>query len=69
MSLAENLEKLSNACGVTGRETEVRNLLIKLLKPHVDEICVDRMENVIAVRNGKKTAPENGRGFFARTNF
>ncbi len=58
MSLAENLEKLSNACGVAGREAEVRNLMIKLLKPYADEICVDKMENVIAIRKGKKTAPK-----------
>jgi len=58
VSLTENLEKLSNANGVAGRETEVRNLMIKLLKPLVDEICVDKMENVIAVRKGKKTAPK-----------
>ena len=58
MSVTENLEKLSNACGVSGREAEVRNLMVKLLKPLVDEIGVDKMENVIAIRNGKKTAPK-----------
>jgi putative aminopeptidase FrvX len=58
VSLAENLETLSNACGVAGREAEVRDFMIKLLKPHVDEICVDKLENVIAVKKGKKTAPK-----------
>jgi putative aminopeptidase FrvX len=58
MSLNENLEKLSNACGVTGREEEVRNLLIKLMKPYVDEIVVDKLENVIAVKKGKKSKPK-----------
>jgi len=58
MSLNENLEKLSNACGVTGREEEVRNLLIKLMKPYVDEIVVDKLENVIAVKKGKKAKPK-----------
>ena len=58
MSLSGNLEKLSNACGVTGREEEVRNLLIKLMKPHVDEITVDKLENVIAVKKGKKSSPK-----------
>ncbi len=58
MSLAENLEKLSNASGVAGREQEVRELLIKMLKPHADEIVVDRLENVIAIKKGKKTAPK-----------
>ncbi len=58
MSLSENLEKLSNAYGVTGREDEVRNLLIKLLKPYVDEVTVDRLENVIAIKKGKKSSPK-----------
>ena len=53
MSLSENLEKLSNACGVTGREEEVRNLLIKMLKPFADQVVVDRLENVIALKKGK----------------
>ncbi len=58
MSLNENLEKLSNACGVTGREEEARNLLIKLMKPYADEIVVDRLENVIAIKKGKKSKPK-----------
>jgi putative aminopeptidase FrvX len=58
MSLSENLEKLSNACGVTGREEEVRNLMIKLMKPYVDEIVVDKLENVIAIKKGKKSSPK-----------
>ena len=58
MSLSKNLEKLSNACGVTGREEQVRNLLIKLMKPHVDEIMVDKLENVIAVKKGKNCSPK-----------
>ena len=33
MSINENLEKLSNANGVTGRENQVRDLMIQLLKP------------------------------------
>ncbi len=58
MSLADNLEKLSNACGVAGREEEVRNLLVSLLNPYVDEVVVDRLENVIAVKKGKKASPK-----------
>jgi putative aminopeptidase FrvX len=58
MSLSENLEKLSNACGVTGREEEVRNLMIKLMKPYVDEVVVDKLENVIAIKKGKKSSPK-----------
>jgi len=57
VSLSENLEKLSNAYGVTGREEQVGKLLIKLMKPHVDEIMVDKLENVIALKKGKKGSP------------
>ena len=58
MSLSENLEKLSNACGVTGNETPVRELLIQLIKPYVDEINIDRLENVIAIKKGKPGKPK-----------
>jgi endoglucanase len=58
LSLNENLEKLSNACGVTGNETPVRELLIQLMKPYVDEITIDRLENVIAIKKGKTGAPK-----------
>jgi len=58
LSLNQNLEKLSNACGVTGRETPVRDLMVEMLKPYSDKIQVDRMENVIAIKNGKPNAPK-----------
>jgi endoglucanase len=58
LSLNENLEKLSNACGVTGNEVSVRELLIQLMRPYVDEITVDRLENVIAVKKGKQGKPK-----------
>jgi len=58
LSINENLEKLSNACGITGRENEVKDLMIQLLKPHADEIQVDKMGNVIAIKNGNAKAPK-----------
>lgn len=58
MSLSENLENLSNTCGVTGREEDVRKLMAKLMKPYVDEIAVDKLENVIAVKKGKPGSPK-----------
>jgi tetrahedral aminopeptidase len=58
MSLSENLEKLSNAYGVAGREEDVRNLMIALLKPYADEVYVDRLENVIAIKKGKADKPK-----------
>ena len=58
MSLNTNLEKLSNACGVTGREEQVRNLMVQFMTPYADEIQVDKMENVIAIKKGKAKAPK-----------
>jgi putative aminopeptidase FrvX len=58
LSINENLEKLSNANGVTGRENQVRDLMTKLLKPFADEVIVDRLENVIAIKKGKAKAPK-----------
>ena len=59
MTLNETLEQLSNACGVTGRENEVRELMIRLMTPYADEIVVDKLENVIAIKKGKEKSPKN----------
>ncbi|MGB9740498.1 MAG: M42 family metallopeptidase [Candidatus Bathyarchaeia archaeon] len=58
MRLAETLEKLSNACGVAGREDEVRSLMKDMLKNYVDEVKEDKMGNVIGVKKGEKNAPK-----------
>lgn len=59
VKLADSLEKLSNACGVTGREEEVSVMLKAMLKPYVDEVKIDRLGNVIGVKKGaKKDAPK-----------
>ncbi|BDZ71181.1 M42 family metallopeptidase [Methanobacterium petrolearium] len=47
------LEKLSNASGVSGFEDEVRNLMMEELKGHVDDLEVDKMGNLIAIKKGK----------------
>jgi putative aminopeptidase FrvX len=58
MTFVETLEKLANASGVTGREDEVRSLMIKYLKPYADEVKEDKIGNVVAVKKGKKNAPK-----------
>ncbi len=58
MSIVEVLEKLSNACGLAGREDEVRKIMKDSLKPYVDEISEDKLGNIIAVKKGKKSAPK-----------
>ena len=58
MTIIETLEKLSNACGVAGREEEVRTLMKKFLKPHMDEVNEDKLGNVIGIKRGGKKAPK-----------
>jgi len=58
LSIESNLERLSNINGVTGREEAVRELIIKLLEPYVDESYEDKLGNVIAIKKGKKSKPK-----------
>lgn len=46
------LEKLSNAPGISGFEDEVRNLMVTELEDYVDEIEVDHLGNLIAMKKG-----------------
>lgn len=48
------LEQLSNAFGPSSYEEDVRDIVIDLVKPLVDEVRVDRMGNVIATRKGRR---------------
>jgi putative aminopeptidase FrvX len=57
MELINVLEKLSNACGVAGREDEVRLLMTEMLKPSVDEMRQDKLGNLIGVKKGRKATP------------
>jgi putative aminopeptidase FrvX len=57
MKLADTLEKLSNACGVAGREEEIRDLLKELLTPYVDELREDKLGNIIGLKKGNKNGP------------
>ncbi|HEU5348979.1 MAG TPA: M42 family metallopeptidase [Ktedonobacterales bacterium] len=46
------LKQLSETPGVAGREEQVRALVIEQLKPLVDEVTVDALGNVIALKKG-----------------
>jgi Cellulase M and related proteins len=46
------LKTLSEARGPSGFEDEVREVVIKEMGPHVDEVVVDRWGNVIGVKRG-----------------
>ena len=46
------LEKLCNACAVSGDEGEVRKIVLDELEPHADEIKIDAMGNLLAIKKG-----------------
>jgi endoglucanase len=46
------LEKLCNACAVSGDEGEVRRMVLEEVKPLADEVRVDAMGNVLAIKKG-----------------
>ncbi len=47
------LERLSNACSVSGDEGEVRKIILQELRPHTEDIRVDHLGNILAVRQGQ----------------
>lgn len=46
------LEKLCNACAVSGNEGEVRKIVMDQVKTLADEVWVDAMGNVLAIKKG-----------------
>lgn len=46
------LEKLCNACAVSGDEGEVRKIVLEEVKPYADEVKVDAMGNVLVTKGG-----------------
>ena len=46
------MERLSNACAVSGDEGEVRKIVLSEVRPHADEVKVDALGNVLATRRG-----------------
>jgi putative aminopeptidase FrvX len=46
------LKELSEAFGVSGCEDEVRVIIIEAIKDHVDEVRVDSLGNLIALKKG-----------------
>ena len=56
--LRDTLAKLSELHGVSGVEDEVRDYIIKEIKPYCDELSVNSTGSVIAFKKGRNT-PEN----------
>jgi len=50
MQTIDLLRKLSNAFGVSGFEDEVREMIQSLVAPHVDEVKIDALCNILAIR-------------------
>jgi putative aminopeptidase FrvX len=46
----ELLERLSNACAVSGDEGEVRSIVLEQVRPYAGEVKVDAMGNVLVTR-------------------
>lgn len=51
------LERLCNASAVTGDEREVRAIVLEAVRPLADEVRVDALGSVIAVRRAKRDNP------------
>jgi endoglucanase len=55
------LERLCNAVAVSGDEGEVRHIVLEEINGHADEVRVDVLGNVLAIKKGteKKRQPRN----------
>ncbi len=47
------LERLSNACAVSGDESEVRKIILEEVRPLADDVKVDALGDVLVTRHGK----------------
>jgi endoglucanase len=47
------LEKLCNVIAVSGDESDVRKIVLEEIKPHVDDVRVDALGNVLATKHGR----------------
>ena len=57
------LERLSNAMGVSGDEEEIRRIVMEQIRPYVDEVTVDALGNVLAIKHAAE--PDAARVMFA----
>jgi len=51
------LETLCNACAVSGNENEVRRIVLQEVAPYADEVRVDALGNVLAVKHATEKNP------------
>jgi putative aminopeptidase FrvX len=55
------LKELSDAFGVSGAEEEVRGVILKAIQGHVEDIRIDPLGNVLAVKRGRNPQPGDPR--------
>ncbi len=58
MANIELIEKLSNACGISGDEREVRNIIRDEIKGYTENISVDSLGNLFAIKGLEKPGPK-----------
>ncbi len=51
------LKRLSETVGVSGREEAVRELIFETIQPHVDQVQVDALGNMLALKRGTGQEP------------
>ena len=51
------LRELSDAIGVSGNEDDVRGLIVDAVRDHVDQLEIDAMGNVLALKRGSEEDP------------
>ncbi|MBM3328961.1 MAG: M42 family metallopeptidase [Calditrichaeota bacterium] len=57
----ELLKKLVEASGISGREERIRDIVVRELKPLVDDLRFDQMGNIIGFKTGTGKEPKGGR--------
>lgn len=55
------LEKLSNACAVSGDESEVRAIVLEQVRPYADEVRTDALGNVLAIKRAREEQSQANR--------
>jgi len=55
------LKELSDAIGVSGKEGDVRAILLEAIREYVDEVKVDTMGNLLAVKRGAASSRSDRR--------
>lgn len=57
LCMIETLRKLCNSHGISGYENEIRNIIREEIENYVDEIRIDAMGNIIAIKKGSDEYP------------